>query len=180
MILLRRPRLDRKSRSVRYDYKPWDTVYLPSWSWHRQGNDANRTAKFMTIGCEPETSLIGLSVLEDAGKTPFADLPPAPTSTAAGMGADPYARRKRRLSEALAQQSYRTGRIHVAYEDLTLLVNPKGTRSTFMLDEFLGSKTSGLTVAMNQIAARQVSAEETSPRRRGRMLVQRSRGAVTA
>jgi gentisate 1,2-dioxygenase len=135
---------------VRYDYKPWDTVYLPSWAWHRQGNDGTRTAKFMTIGCEPETSLIGLSVLEDAGKTPFADLPPPPTSTAAGAGADPYARRKRRLSDA--QQAYRTGRIHVAYEDLTLLVNPKGTRSTFMLDEFLGSKTSGLTVAMNQIA----------------------------
>ena len=124
---------------VRYDYKPWDTIYLPCWAWHRQGNDGTRTAKFMTIGVEPTTATIGMSVLEDAGQTPFTHLPGSITSSPGGAGADPYARRKRRLADF--QHEYRNGRIHVAYEDLTLLVNPKGTRSTFMLDAFLGSKT---------------------------------------
>ena len=135
---------------VKYEYKPWDTVYLPAWAWHRQGNDGNKTARFMTFSTEPTTSVIGLSVVQDEGHTPFAQLPPPPTTSAGPRGADPYARRLRRHAEY--QSDYWTGNIHVRYEDLTLLVNPKGTRSTFMLDPFLGSKTSGLTLAMNQMA----------------------------
>ena len=135
---------------VKYEYKPWDTVYLPAWAWHRQGNDGNKTARFMTFSTEPTTSVIGLSMVQDEGHTPFAQLPPPPTSSEGPRGADPYARRMRRQAEY--QADYRTGNIHVRYEDLTLLVNPKGTRSTFMLDPFLNSKTSGLTLAMNQLA----------------------------
>jgi gentisate 1,2-dioxygenase len=134
----------------RYEYKPWDTVYIPAWAWHRQGNDGNKTARFMTFSTEPTTSIISASIVEDAGKTPYAQLPAPPDSTNAPTGADPYSRRLRRHHNFWNE--YRTGRIHVAYEDLTLLVNPKGTRSTFMLDDFLGSKTSGLTLAMNQMA----------------------------
>jgi gentisate 1,2-dioxygenase len=135
---------------VRYDYKPWDTLYIPMWAWHRQGNDGTKTARFLTIGVEPTTSLIGMSFLDDRGHTPFAELPPPPPHVAGSQGADPYARRKRRLADF--RNEYVGGRIHAAYEDLTLLVNPKGTRSTFMCDEYIGNKTSGLTVAMNQIA----------------------------
>lgn len=139
-----------KVDGVRYDYKPWDTIYLPAWAWHRQGNDGTKTSRFMTFSCEPTMEVIGAAIVEDAGQTPFEKLPPPPLSSPAGMGDDPYTRRRRRLAEY--QQEYRNGRIHVPYDDLTLLVNPKGTRSTFMLDEFLGNKTSGLTLAMNQIA----------------------------
>jgi gentisate 1,2-dioxygenase len=135
---------------VRYEYKPWDSVYIPAWAWHRQGNDGNKTARFMTFGTEPQASVCGAAFIEDAGKTWFDQLPAPPISSPGPMGADAYARRLRRLDEHW--NAYRNGRIHVAYEDLTLLVNPKGTRSTFMLDEFLGSKTSGLTLAMNQMA----------------------------
>jgi len=135
---------------IRYDYKPWDAVYVPAWAWHRQGNDGTSTARFITFGTEPQARACGVAFVEDGGQTPFAALPPAPLSTPGPNGADPYSRRLRRLDERCT--AYRAGRIHVAYEDLTLLVNPKGTRSTFMLDEFLGSKTSGLTLAMNQIA----------------------------
>ncbi|MFN2460649.1 MAG: cupin domain-containing protein [Candidatus Velthaea sp.] len=135
---------------VRYDYRPWDTIYLPAWAWHRQGNDGTKTARYMTFGCEPTMAVIGAAIVEDAGRTPFADLPPPPLSTAGGRGDDPYTRRLRRLNEY--QQEYRAGRIFVDYDDLTLLVNPKGTRSTFLLDEFIGNKTSGLTLAMFQMA----------------------------
>jgi quercetin dioxygenase-like cupin family protein len=135
---------------VKYEYKPWDSVYLPAWAWHRQGNDGSKTARFMTFSTEPTTTVIGQSFVEDAGHTAFADLAAPPITSEGPRGADPYARRLRRHAEY--QADYRTGNIHVRYEDLTLLVNPKGTRSTFMLDQFLGSKTSGLTLAMNQIA----------------------------
>lgn len=135
---------------VRYDYKPWDTIYLPAWAWHRQGNDGTKTARYVTFGCEPTMAVIGAAIVEDAGTTPFAQLPPPPTSSAGGRGDDPYARRLRRLAEH--QREYQQGRIFVDYDDLTLLVNPKGTRSTFLLDEFLGNKTSGLTLAMFQMA----------------------------
>ena len=134
----------------RHYYKPWDTVYLPAWAWHRQGNDGNKTARFMTFSTEPTTTIISASIVEEGGQTPFARLPGLPPSSPGPAGADPYSRRLRRHHDFWNE--YVTGRIHVAYEDLTLLVNPKGSRSTFMLDEFLGSKTSGLTLAMNQMA----------------------------
>lgn len=135
---------------VRIDYKPWDTIYLPAWSWHRQGNDGPRTARYYTFSTEPTAGLLGATQLNDAGRTPYADLPSAPATDPAIRGGDPYSRRIRRLAEREA--AFRATRIHVAYDDLTLLVNPKGTRSTFMCDEYLGNKTSGITVAMNQIA----------------------------
>jgi gentisate 1,2-dioxygenase len=134
---------------VRYEYRPWDTVYLPAWAWHRQGNDGNKTARFMTFSTEPTMEVVGGAMIEDAGQTPYAQLPEQ-GSAAGPRGDDPYARRLRRLDDYWKEN--RQGRIHVRYEDLTLLVNPKGTRSTFMLDAFLGHKTSGLTLAMNQMA----------------------------
>ncbi|HXP93541.1 MAG TPA: cupin domain-containing protein [Candidatus Binatia bacterium] len=134
---------------ARYEYKPWDTVYLPAWAWHRQGNDGNKTARFMTFSTEPTMEVVGGAMIEDAGHTPYAQLPEQSSATGP-RGDDPYARRLRRLDDYWKEN--RTGRIHVRYEDLTLLVNPKGTRSTFMLDAFLGHKTSGLTLAMNQMA----------------------------
>ena len=135
---------------VRYDYRPWDTIYLPAWSWHRQGNDGTNTARYYTFSTEPTAALLGPTQINDAGDASYATLPAPPSSDAAMRGADSYSRRIRRLAEREAE--FRGGRIFVAYDDLTLLVNPKGTRSTFMCDDYLGNKTSGLTVAMNQIA----------------------------
>jgi gentisate 1,2-dioxygenase len=33
---------------VRYDWKPWDAIHLPAWSWHRHGNDGDRPGRFMS------------------------------------------------------------------------------------------------------------------------------------
>jgi gentisate 1,2-dioxygenase len=135
---------------VRHNYRPWDSIYIPAWAWHRQGNDGNKPARYMTFGTEPTMEVVSGAIIEDAGHTPFEKLAPPPITTEGPRGDDPYARRLRRLAEYW--KDYRGGRIHVDYDDLTLLVNPKGTRSTFLLDAFLGHKTSGLTLAMFQIA----------------------------
>src|SRR5258706_4268948 len=28
--------------SVRYDWKPWDAIHIPAWSWHRHGNGGGK------------------------------------------------------------------------------------------------------------------------------------------
>ena len=33
---------------VRYDWKPWDAIHIPAWSWHRHGNDGDKVARFMS------------------------------------------------------------------------------------------------------------------------------------
>src|SRR5882762_6627525 len=33
---------------TRYQWKPWDAIHLPAWSWHRHGNDGKKTARFMS------------------------------------------------------------------------------------------------------------------------------------
>ena len=27
---------------VRYDWKAWDAIHIPAWSWHRHGNDGDQ------------------------------------------------------------------------------------------------------------------------------------------
>src|SRR5579875_420687 len=116
---------------------------------HRHSWDAVMLIVEGHFSTEPTMEVVGGALIEDAGHTPYDQLPSI-TTAPGPRGDEPYARRLRRLDDYW--KDYRNGRIHVRYEDLTLLVNPKGTRSTFMLDAFLGSKTSGLTLAMNQLA----------------------------
>ena len=33
---------------VRYDWKAWDAIHLPAWSWHRHGNEGGKVARFMS------------------------------------------------------------------------------------------------------------------------------------
>lgn len=65
----------------RYDWKAWDAVHIPPWSWHRHGNDGDRPARVLSSSSEPILASLGLSMLEDAGDTPFAELsqPPRPS-----------------------------------------------------------------------------------------------------
>jgi gentisate 1,2-dioxygenase len=63
---------------VRYDWKAWDAIHLPAWSWHRHGNESDKAARFMSYSSEPTLWTLGMSVLEDAGHRPFAELAPRP------------------------------------------------------------------------------------------------------
>jgi gentisate 1,2-dioxygenase len=84
---------------VRYDWKPWDAIHLPAWSWHRHGNDGDRSGRFMSYSSEPTLWTLGMSLLEDAGHEPFASLSSRPPVSSGVPGNDPYARRLRRIDQ---------------------------------------------------------------------------------
>jgi quercetin dioxygenase-like cupin family protein len=102
----------------RIEWHPWDTVYLPSWAWHRHGNESNKKAQFVTWGVEPMYETFGVAVLEEAGDTPYSELPPPPAASSAGPGGfDPYSRRMQRLSGAhWTPEEYR---LNTRWEDIT-------------------------------------------------------------
>lgn len=133
-----------------YDWRPWDAIHIPAWSWHRHGNDGTSPARFLSSSSEPILDSLGLSVIEDAGDTPYADLPPRPRSSPAIDGGDSYARQRRRLADMGSRRA--DARIHTPYDEIPLRVNPKGTRTKFLNDASIGNLTSGLTQVMIQFA----------------------------
>lgn len=133
----------------RISWGPGDSLYIPSWAWHRSGNDSRETARYLTFSCEPMLDTMGMSVLEDAGDADVASLPGRPNYSDDMQGDDPYARRVRRLSRS--QSARRDGRLHTSWDDLELLVTPRGTRTTFLLDRAIGYQTSGVTMAMFEV-----------------------------
>ena len=135
---------------VRYDWKPWDAIHIPAWSWHRHGNDGERAGRFMSYSSEPMLWTLGMSLIEDAGSQKYADLPPRPAVSAGPAGDDPYARRLRRL--ALEAKKRRSGRIHTPYDEQELLATPRGTRTKFLNDRAIGNEASGLSQVMIQFA----------------------------
>ncbi|MDQ3612436.1 MAG: cupin domain-containing protein [Actinomycetota bacterium] len=135
---------------VRYDWKPWDSLHLPAWAWHRSGNDGDTPARVLTYSSEPTLDVLGMAVLDDRGSTDVADLPGRPEFTEHAEGDDPYARRVRRLGAE--QQQRRSGRLYTDYEELPLMATPKGTRAKFLNDRTMGHQASGLTQVMIQFA----------------------------
>src|SRR5580765_2861233 len=67
---------------VRYDWKAWDAIHIPAWSWHRHGNDGAKPGRFMSYSSEPTLWTLGMSLIEDAGHEEFARLPPKPACSA--------------------------------------------------------------------------------------------------
>jgi gentisate 1,2-dioxygenase len=133
----------------RIAWGPGDSLHIPAWSWHRSGNDGAATARYLTFSSEPMLDTMGMSILEDAGHTPVAELPGRPAYTPRLQGDDPYARRVRRLGRE--QQSRRAGRLHTSWDDLEMVNTPRGTRTTFLLDRAIGYQASGITMAMFEI-----------------------------
>lgn len=134
----------------RYEWKPWDTFYLPGWSWHRHGNEGEKKARFVTFGVQPMVELFGLAVLEDAGDADVEDLPGRPETTEDGIGNDPYTNRRRRL--ATVSREFEDSRILTAYDDVNFRVSPRGARSGFLVDSTIGHRTQGITAVMHQLA----------------------------
>lgn len=130
----------------RIEWGPGDSLHLPPWAWHRSGNTGDQPARYLTFSSQPMMDTMGLSVLEDAGDADVSTLPGRPSYTAEMSGDDPYARRIRRL--AREQNTRRSSRLHTSWDDLELLVTPRGTRTTFLLDRAIGYQTSGVTMAM--------------------------------
>ena len=136
---------------VRIDWKPWDTLHLPSWAWHRHGNsNDDRPAVFHTWSVQPMLEQFGVAILEEGGDTPVAELPPRPSQVVAIAGADPYARRTQRL--AAAAEGGEGARLITRFEDAPGVVTKRGARSTFLVDKSIGYHTAGLSAVMHELA----------------------------
>jgi gentisate 1,2-dioxygenase len=133
----------------RIEWGPGDSLHLPAWAWHRSGTDSGEVARYMTFSSEPLLETMGMSVIEDAGHTPVAELAPRPPFSAEPTGDDPYARRLRRL--ARDQRARRSGRLHTNWDEIELLPTPRGTRTTFLLDRAIGYQASGISMAMFEL-----------------------------
>jgi gentisate 1,2-dioxygenase len=134
----------------RVNWRPWDTLHLPSWAWHRHGNDSAAPARFHTWSVEPMFEYFGMAVLEEGGDTPFKDLPAPPRQAPEVAGDDPYARRLRRLSRA--GQDREGARLVTHWDDVVGRVTKRGARSAFLVDSSIGYRTSGITAVMHELA----------------------------
>ena len=134
----------------RYDWRAWDTVFLPAWAWHRHGNESDSPATYVTFGSEPLAELVGMAIIEEGGEPSFDELPPPPAVATPGMGSDPYTRRIQRLAHR--QQAFSETRIITAFDDINFRVTPRGARSGFLIDRSIGYRTGGLTAVMHQLA----------------------------
>lgn len=135
----------------RFDWKPWDAIHLPAWSWHRHGNDGQKTARIMTFSSAPIVEALGMAVLQDAGHASVEDLPRQPEVEVPDVtGDDPDAVRATRLLATAQRRS--AARLHTPYDQLEFLPTVKGTKSSFLVDRELGYETSGLTQAMKIFA----------------------------
>jgi gentisate 1,2-dioxygenase len=146
---------------VRYDWKAWDAIHIPAWTWHRHGNEGDRPGRFMSYSSEPTLWTLGMSLIEDAGREPFENLPPRPMFSGGGPGDDPYARRLRRLAQEAEKR--RSGRIHTPYDEQEILATPRGTRTKFLNDRAIGNQASGLTQVMIQFAPGKTQALHRHP-----------------
>ncbi|MDX6439202.1 MAG: gentisate 1,2-dioxygenase [Gaiellaceae bacterium] len=131
----------------RIDWKPWDTIHLPAWVWHRHGNDGTKTARYLSFSSQPLLATLNLALIEEAQDG--ADLSERPRFAPARAGDDPFSRRLTRL--AAAQAGIQNAQIHLPYDDVVLRDTPRGSRTAFLADDSIGFKTSGLTIAMFQI-----------------------------
>ncbi len=134
----------------RIAWRPWDTLHLPAWTWHRHGNNGTRPAVFHTWSVEPLLEQFGVALLEDGGDTPVAELPARPDQVSAREGVDPYARRTQRL--ARQWEGIETGRLITRFDDARGLVTKRGARSLFMVDKSIGYHTAGLSAVMHELA----------------------------
>jgi gentisate 1,2-dioxygenase len=130
---------------VRYDWKPWDSLHLHAWAWHRHGNEGSKPARFMSFSSEPIVESLGIGVLEEGGDEVVERLPPRPESSVVD-GGDSYAARSGRVADR--RQSL--GRVHTSYDEIELRATPRGTRTAFLIDQSIGNRTSGLTQVMIQ------------------------------
>jgi gentisate 1,2-dioxygenase len=134
----------------RFEWRPWDTYYLPAWSWHRHGSDGDTPAVFLTWSVEPMMEQLGAAIVEEGGDTPVADLPPPPRPAPDVVGDDPYARRLQRLA---TQPIGSVGtRLLTRFEDVRGVVSKRGARSLFLVDKAIGYRTAGLSVVMHELA----------------------------
>jgi gentisate 1,2-dioxygenase len=134
----------------RIDWKPWDTIHLPSWAWHRHGTDSDTPAVFHTWSVQPMLEQFGVALLEEGGDTPVSELPKRPRQVEPLTGDDPYARRTQRLAQG--SQGSESARLITRFDDVRGVVTKRGARSLFLVDKSIGYHTAGLSAVMHELA----------------------------
>lgn len=133
--------------SERYAWMRWDALHTPSWSWHRHENTGKGPARLLAITDAPLNATLGLSRIEDAG-----DVPPEPDEPlriprlSSDRGYDAEV-----ASAAAMWEARRSARRHTSFGDLTLRSSPRGSRTALLVDQSLGYRTTGLSIALFQI-----------------------------
>jgi gentisate 1,2-dioxygenase len=130
--------------------RPWDTLHLPGWSWHRHGNDSDADVQFVTWSVEPMYEAFGVALIEEAGDEPYEALSGPPRAATPSLGDDPYARRVRRLAQQAPGAHDR--RLITRWDEVVPRVTKRGARSAFLVDESIGYRTAGLSAVLHELA----------------------------
>lgn len=143
----------------RYAWTRFDTIHTPSLSWHRHRNAGRQPARLLAITDAPLIAGFGLSRIDDIG-----DAMPEPDErlrlpAQRGLGA--Y---EGQLAQAeAAWRERQEARRHTAFADVTLRPSPKGSRSALLVDGSMGYRTTGLSMAMFEIAPGQAQSKHRHP-----------------
>lgn len=134
----------------RIAWRPWDTLHLPSWSWHRHGCTSHASARFLTWSVEPMFESLGMALIEEGGDASFEELPAPRMQRLDISGNDPYANRLRRL--AVQATSREGSRLVTHWDDVVGMVTKRGARSAFLVDSSIGYRTTGITAVVHELA----------------------------
>lgn len=132
----------------RIAWRRWDALHTPTWVWHQHTATGSTPARLLALTDAPLVRALRLARLQDVGD----GLPPAEPAPPAHAPDEDVSAYRYDLLDGDASAAVSEGRLHTAFTDVTLRVNPKGTRTALLVDGSLGYRTSGLSIAMFQIA----------------------------
>jgi gentisate 1,2-dioxygenase len=134
---------------VRHEWEPWDALHTPAWSWH--GHEAFADgARLLAVTDAPLIAALNLSRVEDVG-----DAQPRFEATPSGLGsatADASIYEAALTASDRVEASRQEATRITRWRDVTLRASPRGTRTALLVDRSLGFHSSGLSMALFQIA----------------------------
>lgn len=120
-----------------HEFRTWDAFHLPAFRQHHI--ELTAPTKLMYFSSYPAVDMLGAA-------RQFTGIPRM-RSRADAFVPEPVVER---LEQGLT--AARGARVHTDYDSVEIRLNPKGTRSKFLVDPSLGYETSGLTAVMTQYA----------------------------
>jgi gentisate 1,2-dioxygenase len=140
----------------KFTWSKWDAFYLPTNAWHYTVNTGSSAAKFVSIGDAPLFDLFNIDRIEDIGQRE----PPGPfypdtdlqrlAKTLKDHEQGEYERAL--IAAAENERCLATGTLVTRFKEQTLLLNKKGTKSTFLVDITQGYHGTQLSMVFFQIA----------------------------
>lgn len=140
----------------RFSWSRWDAFYIPTNAWHYSVNTGNSAARFVSISDAPLFDFFNVDRFEDVGAVD----PPGPfcpetelQRLARSLGSRIEGEYEQAIVAAAEnERRLATGTLVSHFKEQTLLINKKGTKSTFLVDVSQGFHGTGLSMVMFQIA----------------------------